>query len=203
MKPDKTFFDFVDGNFSLKEVLLKTKYKNITLCAGKSGHEYIKGVNSYVLSRVVSKIVELNRYDFILVDTSAGIGHFVQEFLSISDEIIALTSTDPSAITDVYALIKMLSENRKKLLICFNYTKKYEIGEKITNSIKNLAKKNGLNKKIMVKYIGSISDTQNVIQLSRKRELIVDKLKDDIASKNLKIVVDNLLDELKENKNGN
>jgi flagellar biosynthesis protein FlhG len=203
VKITKTFFDFISGGSNLQDILIQTKYKNITLCAGKSGYEYSKNTNSYIFSRIISQIVELNKYDFVLVDTSSGLNSYVQEFLNISDEIIALTSTDPSAITDVYALIKMLSETKKKLLICFNYTKNYKIGEIITNSIINLAKKNGLNEKIMVKYIGSISDTQNVKRFGQKRELFADKLTDGIESKNLRSVVNILLKELKGIKNGN
>jgi flagellar biosynthesis protein FlhG len=95
----------------------------------------------------------------------------VREFLDISDEILAVTTTDPSAITDLYALIKMLHNSKQKLLITFNHTKKYVVGEKITNSLKALMRKNNLNNNFILKYIGNISTNQNVQPTSRLRKL--------------------------------
>ena len=197
LKPTFTFFDYIDGKASLDNILIETQYDNITLCAGKSGYEYSNNTNSLVLSRVVNDITSLDKYDMLLIDTGAGINEYVQEFLDISDEILAVTTTDPSAITDAYALIKMLSKTKKKLLLCFNHTKKYIIGETITKSIQDLAQKNRLNKNFMVKYIGSISITQNIQTTGRLRKLFVKEFRYDDVTSDIENVVNNLLKELR------
>jgi len=196
VRPKFSLFDYIDGSATLEETLTKTKYNNITLCAGKSGFQYAKGSSSFVFSRIVTDIVKLNTYDILLVDTGAGLNEYVQEFLNVSDEILAVTTTDPSAITDAYALIKMVSQTKKKLLLCFNHTKNYQIGATITQSIKTLAQKNQLNRKFMVIYIGSISVTQNIQISARKRVLFSMKFKEDKAYNDLNDIVDNLLKEL-------
>ena len=157
LKPKLSLFDYIEGRNTLDEVTTKTNFDNISLIAGKSGHQYSRIKNSMVLSRIVDEIKELNYYDIVLIDTGAGLNEYVQEFLSISDNILALTTTDPSALTDVYALMKMLYIDKKQLMLCFNHTKNYKIGETITNSLINLAKKNRLNGNFMVKYIGNVS----------------------------------------------
>jgi len=197
MRPSLTFFEYINGKATLDDVLTKTQYKNITLCAGKSGYEYTKNTNSLVFSRVVNDIVTLNKYDILLIDTGAGLNEYVQEFLDISDEILAITTTDPSAITDAYALIKMLSKTKKKLLLCFNHTKKYSIGEAISKSIKDLAQKNRLNKNFMVKYIGSISSTQNIQTTGRLRKLFVKEFEYDSATVDMENITNELLKELR------
>ncbi len=196
LRAEKTLFDYIDGKVSLKDVLIQTQYQNITLCAGRSGYEYVQNTNSLIFSRLANDIVELNKYDILLVDTGAGLNEYVQEFLDISDEILAVTTTDPSAITDAYALMKMLSKTKNKLLICFNYTKKYAIGEIITQSLTQLAQKNRLNKNFMVKYIGSISDTQNVKVTGRLRKLFAKEFRHDSATTDMENIVDRLLNEL-------
>ncbi len=196
LKPSATFFDYIEGKVQLQDILLQTQYDNITLCAGRSGYEYTKDTNTLVVSRIVNEIVELNRYDILLIDTGAGLNEYVQEFLDIADEILAITTTDPSAITDVYALIKMLSKTKKKLLICFNHTKKFAIGEAITNSIKELALKNKLNKNFMVKYIGSISSTQNIQTTSRLRKLFSKEFRYDDTTLDIEKIANKLLKEL-------
>ena len=193
IKPKYTFFDYIDGNKSLNEVILDTSYKNIHLLAGKSGYQYSNHSNSFVLSRVVEDVISLNKYDILLIDTGAGLNDFVKEFLSISDNIIALTTTDPSALTDVYSLMKMLSLEKKKLMLCFNHTRNYKIGETIANSLVNLAKKNRLKEDFMVKYIGNVSTSANISTTGRLRKLFTKEFLEDDSTKQLQDVINHLL----------
>lgn len=197
LKPKKTFFDYLEGECELDDVLLKTSYHNITLVAGKSGFEYSNINNSMHFSRLVDDIRSLNRYDIVLIDTGAGLNELVQEFIDLTDDILAITTTDPSALTDVYALMKMVSLKKNKLMLCFNFTSKYEIGATITKSLKSLAVKNKLNEKFMVQYMGNISQMNSISTTGRLRKLFVKELKQDIASIELSLVVANLLKNLK------
>ena len=193
IKPKYTFFDYIDGSKSLTETISKTQYENIFLLAGKSGYQYSKHSNSFVFTRVVEDVISLNIFDILLVDTGAGLNDFVKEFLSISDNIIALTTTDPSALTDVYSLIKMLSFDKDKLMLCFNHTRNYKIGETITNSLVSLAKKNRLNQDFMVKYIGNVSTSANISTTGRLRKLFTKEFFDDDSTKQLQDVINYLL----------
>jgi len=197
LRPKYTLFDFVEGRSTINEVLTKTAFENISLIAGKSGYQYASIKNSLVLTRVIDELKDMNKYDVVLIDTGAGLNEYVQEFLSISDNILALTTTDPSALTDVYALMKMLSLNKDRLLLCFNHTKNYQIGETISNSLLNLAKKNRLNPNFMVKYIGNVSTSSNISTTSRLRKLFAHEFESDEITKQLHKVIDTLLIDLK------
>ena len=197
LKPKKTFFDYLEGTCDLEDIFLKTSYHNITLIAGKSGYQYSKINNSMHFSRLIDDIVALDKYDILLVDTGAGLNEQVQEFLELSDNILAVTTTDPSALTDVYALMKMISLKKSHLMLCFNFTAKYEIGDTITKSLKNLAVKNKLNRKFMVQYMGNISQMNSIPTTGRLRKLFAKELNRDVASRELDAVVDNLLKKIK------
>jgi flagellar biosynthesis protein FlhG len=196
IKPNNSFYDYLEKGVPLQDVILETGYKNISLCAGKSGYQYGQNTSSFVYSRIIKDIVSLDTYDVILVDTGAGLNEYVQEFLEISDEIIAITTTDPSALTDVYALIKMLSNTKKKLFLLFNQTANYKIGETITKSLKDLAIKNKLNKHFMVKYIGNISVDLNIATTGRLRKLFVKEFESSASSFDLNSIVNNLVKEI-------
>jgi len=196
MKPNVSFYDYLEKRVSLSEVILPTEYKNVSLCAGKSGYQYGQTGSSFVYSRIIKDIVNLDSYDILLVDTGAGLNEYVQEFLEISDEIIAITTTDPSALTDVYALIKMISNTKKKLFLLFNQTANYKIGETITKSLKDLAIKNKLNKHFMVKYIGNVSVDLNIATTGRLRKLFVREFEGSVSSLDLNGVVNNLVKEI-------
>jgi flagellar biosynthesis protein FlhG len=193
MKPKYTFFDYIDGSKSLNDIILETPYINIDLLAGKSGYQYSNHSNSFVFSRVVEDVISLNKYDILLIDTGAGLNDFVKEFLSISDNIIALTTTDPSALTDVYSLMKMLSFDKKKLMLCFNHTKNYKIGETIASSLVTLAKKNRLKQDFMVEYIGNVSTSANISTTGRLRKLFTKEFIEDDSTKQLQDVINYLL----------
>lgn len=193
LKPKITLFDYIEGKVSLDDTLLQTQYKNISLIAGKSAYQYANNSNSSVFSRIAEDVLALNRFDYILIDTGAGLNEYVKEFLSVSNNILAITTTDPSALTDLYALMKMLSKDKSSLMICFNHTKNYRIGETITNSLKNLSKKNRLNNNFMIKYIGNVSSSRNVSTTGRLRKLFVNEFSNDAVCKELEIIVEALL----------
>ena len=173
IKPQYTLFEYINGQKNLSEVILQTKYKNISLIAGKSGYQYASGTNSFVFTRLVNDIISLNQFDILIVDTGAGLNDYVKEFLSISENILAITTTDPSALTDVYSLLKMLAIDKDSLMLCFKHTKSYHAGETITNSLVNLAKKNRLKEDFMIKYLGSITSSENISITGRLRKLFV------------------------------
>ena len=197
LKPSYTYFDYLDGKVNLDKVLLSTKYENINLVAGKSGFQTGKVRNSFIFSQIIKEIVNLDTYDFLLIDTGAGLNEYVKEFLSISPNILAITTTDPSALTDVYALMKMLSKDKSKLMLCYNHTQNYKIGETITNSLVNLAKKNRLNNNFMVEYIGNVSTSKCIPTTARLRKLFACEFRDEQVCLELDRIIDALLNNIK------
>lgn len=193
LKPQNTLFEYIDGIKTLDEIITKTIYENVYLIAGKSGYQYTTNTNSFIFSRVVKDIISLNQFDILLIDTGAGLNDYVREFLSISDNILAVTTTDPSALTDVYSLMKMLSFNKNKLMVCFNHTRNYQIGETIANSLMNLGKKNSLNEDFMVEYIGNVSSSANISTTGRLRKLFANEFSSDETTKQLQMIIDKLL----------
>jgi flagellar biosynthesis protein FlhG len=193
LKPENTLFEYIEGVKTLDEVITKTVYENVYLIAGKSGYQYTTNTNSFIFSRVVKDIISLNQFDILLIDTGAGLNDYVREFLSISDNILAVTTTDPSALTDVYSLMKMLSFNKNRLMICFNHTKSYQIGETIASSLVNLGKKNRLNEDFMVEYIGNVSSSANISTTGRLRKLFANEFSSDETTRQLQMIIDKLL----------
>ena len=49
------------------------------------------------------------RFDYVLIDTEAGISENVTYFNTAAHEILVVTTPEPTALTDAYALMKLLS----------------------------------------------------------------------------------------------
>jgi len=193
IKPKYTLFEYINGQKNLQDVIIDTKYKDIFLIAGKSGYNYSSNGNSFIFSRLVLDILALNIYDILIIDTGAGLNEYVKEFLRVSTNILAITSTDPSALTDVYSLIKMLSVDKSSLMLCFNHTKSDNIGVAISKSLINLAKKNRLKEDFMIKYIGSVPSSEKISSISRKKKIFVKEFPLDEVTIKLNKIIDNLL----------
>jgi flagellar biosynthesis protein FlhG len=89
--------------------------------------------------------------------------------------------------------MKMLSMDKNKLMLGFNHTRNYQIGETIANSLINLGKKNMLSKDFMVEYIGNVSTSTNISTTGRLRKLFTNEFATDETTKQLQVIIDQLL----------
>jgi flagellar biosynthesis protein FlhG len=193
VKPEFTLYDYIDNKINLDKLYTSIIDNDLVLVAGKSGLQYNNHSGSYVYTRVVEDIIQEGEFDFVVVDTGAGLNDFVKEFLSISEYILAITTTDPSALTDMYAMMKLLSTTTNKLFLCFNHTSSFDVGQTICDSLVKLGHKNRLNQNFMVKYIGNVQTCSNISTTGRLRKLYVKEFKKNNSTIQLKKVVDELL----------
>jgi flagellar biosynthesis protein FlhG len=197
IKPQFTLFDFIDSNALLRDIIIPTRYENLSLIAGKSGYKYVKGNSKHVFYRLIEDIIDLNQYDFLIIDTGAGLNDYVHEFIEVSDKVLAITSTDPSALTDLYALIKMITAIRDEVMLCFNFTPNYAVGKKITTSISELNKKHATDKDIMIQYIGNVNSVQDVQTTARLRKIYTHEFPSGMVTKDLLRIAKILIEILK------
>jgi flagellar biosynthesis protein FlhG len=92
------------------------------LIGGASGLARMADLTEIERQRVISALGELEQQaDMILIDTGAGISSNVLAFTRCADNVLVVTTPEPTAITDAYAVIKVLSrdaaERRISLLV--------------------------------------------------------------------------------------
>lgn len=74
---------------------------------GGPGLAELANLSQWRLERFVTRIAELDRQlDLLLIDTGAGIGHTVTAFVRSVKEILLVTTPEPTAIRDAYAIAK-------------------------------------------------------------------------------------------------
>ena len=133
-----------------------TKLQNLTLLQKKILIEKIKSIS--------------HQFDFILIDTGAGIGDNVLHFNTISDRRLIVTTPEPHAITDAYALIKTLKEEKNlahfELLVNMSASEQeaYLVFRRIYNTCAKF-----LN--IDIDYLGYIPNDKNVHSLILKKAI--------------------------------
>uniref|UniRef100_A0A7C3Z7C8 MinD/ParA family protein n=1 Tax=Desulfobacca acetoxidans TaxID=60893 RepID=A0A7C3Z7C8_9BACT len=107
-------------------------------------------------------------FDHVLVDTAAGLGSSVLWFNTLVDYSLVVLTPDPTALTDAYALIKVLSresQGRRYLVILNNVQGEREA--RYTFDILAQAAARFLN--LDLEYLGAVPTDPAVIQALRAR----------------------------------
>ncbi|MEA2061823.1 MAG: MinD/ParA family protein [Thermodesulfobacteriota bacterium] len=111
--PDRDLASVITGKHTLDEIIIKN-YQGIDIIPGSSGVEKLSDLSQTQADLLVRSFVSLDQYDFFLFDTSAGISSQVISFCMAASYIILAVTTEPTSLTDAYALIKVLSKKGYK-----------------------------------------------------------------------------------------
>ncbi len=120
--PKYTLVDVIYDNKNILEVLSDGP-KNIRFISGGSGVEELVKLDRIQLEKFLGNISILDRLsDVILIDTGAGLSDSVMSFVMAADEVLLVTTPEPTSVTDAYALIKMVSnrDKEKKIRVIVN-----------------------------------------------------------------------------------
>src|SRR5437868_3495661 len=82
------------------------------LIGGASGLARMADLSDDDRQRLVTALAELEEQtDVILIDTGAGISPNVLSFTRAADHVLVITTPEPTAITDAYAVVKVISRD--------------------------------------------------------------------------------------------
>jgi flagellar biosynthesis protein FlhG len=88
--------------------------RHLRLIAGASGLGAVADLSPHDRDAMVDQFARLeSQSDVILLDCGAGISQNVLTFSQCADELLAVTTPEPTALTDVYSLIKVLSRTER------------------------------------------------------------------------------------------
>lgn len=109
LKPRGNLHDVLKGEARLDDILLKGP-EGISIIPAASGVEEIQALHSDHKLFLIEEIERVaHQYDYLLIDTPAGISSDVMYFNSAAAEIVCVINGEPTSLTDTYALIKILS----------------------------------------------------------------------------------------------
>lgn len=104
--PVHTLAHVVAGRREIEEIVIQAP-GGFALIPGASGLAQMAALGSAERHRLIDQFARLQQaYDVLLIDTGAGIGPSVLSLLAAADRVLIVTTPDPTAITDAYAVIK-------------------------------------------------------------------------------------------------
>ena len=133
----------LDGRRTIEEII-HVGPEGMEIVCGASGIEGLADLSEFQRRRLVSELTGLqNQSDVIIVDTAAGISRSVVAFCLASDHTLVVTTPEAAAITDAYAMIKVLSCNEfsGRISLVVNMADSIASGKKIYHQMAGVARR--------------------------------------------------------------
>ena len=112
LPPGQSLARVVAGQMSLAQAMVEAP-GGFKLIRGASGLAQMAALGEFERTRLMRQIQELEQdVDLVLIDTGAGVNPNVLGFLVGADQVIVVTTPEPTAITDAYAVIKTTRAQR-------------------------------------------------------------------------------------------
>lgn len=108
--PKHSIAQVVEGACTLEQAITRCTGE-FDLIPGTSGLEELALLDDGRVLQLQNAFNELeHRYDFMLIDTGAGIGSVVTQFASGTDMTLIVMTPEPTSLADAYAMVKVLFE---------------------------------------------------------------------------------------------
>ena len=179
LKPKATLHEVLMGTGQLDEVILQAPGGFSVLPAGSGFADYSK-LNDDLRARLRGVLDELGgRYDYLLLDTGAGIADVVLYVASLADEVVVVATPEPTAMADAYATIKVLAmhQQRSQVHLVINQVRRRGEGTTLTRQLQQVVDRflnaGPGNTGIRLGYLGEIPYDELVPQAVRNRTLVL------------------------------
>lgn len=161
--------------------------------AGGSGFTQILQLDEDKHAKIMRELEEIQGYaDLVLLDTGAGISQESLRFMLASDEILLVTTPEPTSITDAYAVVKMLHSRNPAVVIKLIVNRASSAKEaKHTAEKLTLVAKQFLGLKL--ETIGYVLDDPNVSKSVKKQRPFLLEYPGTDSSRNIREVVETYL----------
>ncbi len=171
--PQYTLEHVLSGEKSIAEITVTTP-EGLAIVPAASGIARCVDLDEQQLQKLATALQKLEeQYDFILIDTAAGIDKAVLEFVASALYQVIIITPEPTSLTDAFALLKMLLARRctRSVYILVNMVKDYQTSRSIFRRFHGAVKKylhfNTL------RYLGYLPHDEHVSQAVSKQVPVV------------------------------
>lgn len=118
------------------------------------------------------------RYDRVLIDTGAGLSDIVLYAVSLADEVLVITTPEPTALADAYATVKVLAlqQGRTSMRLVVNQTQRAGEGQHVATQLQAVVRRFVPlvdDAAVVLQPLGEIRQDAAVRQSVQKRQLLL------------------------------
>lgn len=170
--PEFTLEHFLSGEKTINEVLAEGP-RGIKIIPAASGIADFSTLESAQKQKLINALEELeSQYDYLLIDTAAGIGDDVLSFIQSAQHTILVISPEPTSLTDAFSLLKTLKRKgySNPVYVMVNMVLDYGNSVEVYSRFEMAADKY---LHLKVHYLGYISLDESVISSVRLQQPVI------------------------------
>jgi flagellar biosynthesis protein FlhG len=180
------------GHKSIDEIVTNGPL-GLKIIAGGSGDYKMANLSERSLDFCLQQLSDIeNNTDIMLIDTGSGISRNVLKFVLAAEEVIIVTTPEPTAITDAYGIIKVVaSANRNTpIWVVVNMIRDENEGKQVMERLSTVSKRF---LDIELCHIGSIPLDPNVPRAVKEQQPFIIGRPRTQASQNVMEIARNIL----------
>lgn len=168
LHPKYNVLDLLQDNMKLEDVIIEGE-NGVHLLPAGSGINKIEDLTKEERESFLNKIEKLENYDYVFIDTGAGINRSLLAFMAASEEVYLITTPEPTSITDAYSLLKSVAH--------YQITSKIKV---IINRVSNEKEANTTFEKInrateyflglTINYLGFVVEDEKLISAVKEQK---------------------------------
>jgi len=191
MVPKFNVKDLIEGKKHITDVVADGPF-GIKIIPATSGVAEFSNLSMEERQILLSSFREIPEYDFLIVDTSAGLSSNVVYFNAISEDVFIVITPDPASLTDSYAVVKALrtKTGQKTFNIIANLVKDEKEGIEIFKKIVTVADRF---LDVYLNFFGYIPTDNNISLATKKQKLWAEHFPQSSATKALTKICDRLV----------
>lgn len=198
LHPKLTLHDVFTERCTLDQAILPAPGGFHVLLAGSGMVEYSR-LTPDVRDKLLH-IVEVvkPRFDFVLLDTGAGISDVVLFAVSMAHDVLVVATPEPTSLTDAYATIKVLAtqQDRRQVQLIINQANRPGEGKLICGQLHQVLQRfvgaEGQNFKLDL--LGEVKNDQMVRQAVLKRQLLLEHYPGSDAAQGIRALATKILE---------
>ncbi|MBU3214244.1 MinD/ParA family protein [Clostridium estertheticum] len=164
-------FDVISKGKEIEEVVLTGPF-GVKLLPGGSALTKVEDLTEVERNMFLSKLTALTGLDYIIMDTGAGVNKSVLGFIACCEDLVIVTTPEPTSLTDAYSLLKAVKhfdiKNSAKVII--NRSLDNNEADLTFNKFNNAVNK-FLDMKL--EYLGKIGEDKKLSYAVRQQEPVV------------------------------
>jgi flagellar biosynthesis protein FlhG len=141
--PTYTLQDVIFGSCRMEDAVIHVE-NGLSVLAAAAGSPELVDMGDARRQMFVSELIRFaSQYDFLVIDSSAGIGRGVTTFLSAAPEVLVVVANEPTSLMDAYSLIKVLRQNPNppEIMMVVNMVKSLDEGELLASRLNGITKR--------------------------------------------------------------
>ena len=198
--PKYNIFDIIFTGKKIQDIIVEGP-SGVSLIPAGSGLNKVQELKKEEREHFLNKLEGLDEFDYILMDTGAGVSRDILAFISASEDLIIITTPEPTSLTDAYSLLKATDhfklKSEAKIIVNKAFTKKEgeETYCRFERAVTTFLK-------INVSYLGCILDDRKLVQSVRAQKPFVILYPNCSASKDVENIAIKIIGEKASASNG-